>query len=85
MVLLLKFSYFYCTPHYPIKKGEEYTIRQIDENDGLVVSVLLEEVKNPIRYFTTIGRFKESSFRIERFREIETAVMELQTEIEMAA
>ena len=37
-----------------------------------------------IRYFTTIGRFKESSFRIERFREIETAVIELQTEIEMA-
>ena len=71
--------------HQWIKKWEEYTIRQIDENDGLVVSVLLEEVKNPIRYFTTIGRFKESSFRIERFREIETAVMELQTEIEMAA
>ena len=71
--------------HQWIKKGEEYTIREIDENDGLVVSVLLEEVINPIRYFTTIGRYKESSFRIERFREIETEVMELQTEIEMAA
>ena len=68
-----------------VKKGEEYTIRAIDDNDGLVVSVLLEEIKNPIRYFKTIGRFKESSFRIERFREIETEVMELQTEIEMAA
>jgi hypothetical protein len=68
-----------------VKKGEEYTIRSIDENDGLVVSVLLEEIKNPIRYFKTIGRFKESSFKIERFREIETAVAELTQELKMAS
>ena len=65
--------------------GVKINLFKKTENDGLVVSVLLEEVKNPIRYFTTIGRYKESSFRIDRFREIETAVMELQTEIEMAA
>ena len=58
-----------------VKKGEEYTIRSIDDNDGLVVSVLLEEIKNPIRFFKTIGRFKESSFKIDRFREIEEAVV----------
>ena len=68
--------------HQWIKKGEEYTIREIDENDGLVVSVLLEEVKNPIRYFTTIGRYKESSFRIDRFRELEKAVTKKELEYE---
>lgn len=68
-----------------VKKGKEYTIRSIDENDGLVVSVLLEEIKNPIRYFKTIGRFKESSFKIERFREIETAIMEMQRDLKMVA
>lgn len=59
--------------HTWVKAKEEYTIREIDDNDGLVVSVLLEEIKNPIRYFSTIGRAKESSFKIDRFREIEKA------------
>lgn len=55
-----------------VKKDKKYTIREILENDGIVVSVLLEELKNPIRFFpNTIGRFQESSFRITRFREAE--------------
>lgn len=58
-----------------LKKGEEYTIRQINDNNGIVTSVLLEEIKNPIRYFHTINNFQESSFKIDRFRELEEAVM----------
>jgi hypothetical protein len=68
-----------------VKKGEEYTIRSIDDNDGIVVSVLLEEIKNPIRYFKTIGRFKESSFKIDRFREIEEAVVSKSETLKSAA
>lgn len=67
-----------------VKKGEEYTIRQINDNNGLVTSVLLEEIKNPIRYFHSINNFQESSFRIDRFRELESAVMELE-ELKMVA
>ena len=68
-----------------VKKGKEYTIRQIDDNDGLVVSVLLEEIKNPIRYFSSIRRFKESSFRIERFRDINENIAVVEEEIKAAA
>ena len=63
--------------HQWIKKDEIYTIREILPNDGIVTSVLLEEVKNPIRFFSkTIGRFQESSFRIDRFRELTEADIE---------
>lgn len=68
--------------HNWVKKGDEYHIREIDDNDGLVTSVLLEEIKNPIRYFKTIGRAKESSFRMDRFREIEDAVIESKSRTE---
>ena len=53
-----------------VKKGEHYTIREIDDNDGLVTSVTLEELRNPILFFTTIDRAKEASFKIDRFREL---------------
>ena len=53
-----------------VKKGEHYTIREIDDNDGLVTSVTLEELRNPILFFTTINRAKEASFKIDRFREL---------------
>ena len=63
-----------------IKKGTHYTIRNINDNNGLVTSVLLEEIKNPIRYFHSIDNFQESSFRIDRFRELEDAVLEMEVE-----
>lgn len=63
-----------------IKKGTHYTIRKINDNNGLVTSVLLEEIKNPIRYFHSIDNFQESSFRIDRFRELEDAVLEMEVE-----
>lgn len=56
-----------------IKKDEKYTIREILDNDGIVTSVLLEEIVNPIRHFLSINRNQEASFRIERFRELEEA------------
>lgn len=70
---------------YWVKKDEEYTIREIDDNDGIVVSVLLEEIKNPIRYFKSIGRFKESSFKIDRFREINKNVSVMEKELKAAS
>lgn len=63
-----------------VKVGSEYTIRQINDNNGLVTSVLLEEIKNPIRYFHSINNFQESSFKIDRFRELESAVVKATTE-----
>lgn len=51
-----------------IKKGEKYTIRGFNDNNGIVTGVLLEEVVNPIRFFRLINRSQESSFRLDRFR-----------------
>lgn len=39
-----------------VKKGEKYTIRGFNENNGIVLGILLEEVVNPIRYFRLIGK-----------------------------
>lgn len=55
-----------------VKKDEKYTIRDIFYNDGIVTSVILVELKNPILFFPgTINRHQEASFRIDRFREME--------------
>jgi len=50
-----------------IKKGEKYTIRQFNDNDGIVVGVLLEEIRNPILFFSLLGRSQESGFALWRF------------------
>lgn len=54
-----------------IKKDQIYTVREILSNDGIVTSILLEEIVNPVRYFLSIQRYQECSFKIERFRELE--------------
>lgn len=54
-----------------IKKDTIYTVREILSNDGIVTSILLEELVNPVRFFLSINRYQECSFRIERFRELE--------------
>jgi hypothetical protein len=57
-----------------ITKDAIYTIREILTNDGLVTSVLLEEIHNkPLFFAKTIGRMQEPSFKIDRFRELDTA------------
>ena len=55
-----------------IVKNRKYTIRDIFYNDGIVTSVVLKELKNPILFFPgTINRSQEASFKITRFRELE--------------
>jgi len=63
-----------------VKKGNFYTIRQINDLD-FVVSVLLEEIRNPIRYFRLTNDLREPAYKISRFRECqedEVAVEELE-------
>jgi hypothetical protein len=57
---------------YPqwVKKGEQYTVRQVLENDGIVTGVLLEEVRNEEIYQQLLGRYQEPAFRMSRFVEI---------------
>lgn len=58
-----------------IKKGQEYTIREIFYNDDICeCSVLLEEVTNPIVYIPVLGINRECSFRITRFAEVNELV-----------
>lgn len=53
-----------------IKKGTEYTIRGFNDNDGIVVGVLLEEVHNFPKFFRLLGRTQEPAFRLDRFRKL---------------
>jgi hypothetical protein len=53
-----------------VKKDEEYTIRAIFDNRGIVTGILLEEIDNPILYFEKIGGFQEPAFAEWRFRKL---------------
>ena len=53
-----------------VKKDEEYTIRAIHSNRGIVTGVLLEEIDNPIIFFQIIGKFQEPAFAEWRFRKL---------------
>lgn len=53
-----------------IKKDEEYTIREILDNDGIVTGVLLEEVYNLPKFMHLINRIQEPAFAIWRFRKL---------------
>lgn len=54
-----------------VKKGKEYTIRAFNNNDGIVVGVLLEELLNYPKYFRLLGRSQEPSYKLDRFRKKE--------------
>jgi hypothetical protein len=53
-----------------VKKGQEYTIRAIFNNNGIVSGVLLEEIDNSPKFFNIIGRFQEPAFAEWRFRKL---------------
>jgi hypothetical protein len=53
-----------------VKQDEKYTIRGFNENDGIVLGVLLEEITNPIKYFKLINKLQEPAFRTDRFRKL---------------
>ena len=59
----------YC-PNW-VKKDSKYTIREFDDNDGIVDGVLLEEVENRPVFLTKWNRVIEPHFATWRFREME--------------
>ena len=59
----------YC-PNW-VKKDSKYTIREFDDNDGIVDGVLLEEVENRPVFLTKWNRVIEPRFATWRFREME--------------
>ena len=61
--------------HFPqwVKKDEKYTIREILENDDIVIGILVEELINPIVYIALIDREQESAFASWRFSKLRTA------------
>lgn len=62
-----------------VKENERYTVRAFLDSD-FVVGVLLEEIVNPIRYFSLIGKSQESSFATWRFRSIKEDEVSLASE-----
>ena len=69
----------YC-PNWP-KKGDKYTIREFDDNDGIVDGVLLEEIINPLVYMTKWDKVIEPKFATWRFKLLqEDEVMEEELE-----
>lgn len=63
-----------------VKKDEQYTIRNILDNKGIVTGILLEEIQNPVLYFEKIGGFQEPAFAEWRFRKL--AKNEIMEEVE---
>lgn len=59
-----------------VKKGEEYTIRAIDDNEGIVTGILLEEIVNPMVYIELLSQVKEPMFASWRFRKLKTEYIE---------
>jgi hypothetical protein len=53
-----------------VKKDQEYTIRAINNNRGIVTGILLEEIDNPIIFFKIVGKFQEPAFAEWRFRKL---------------
>jgi len=56
-----------------VQKDKKYTIREILDNEGIVVGILLDELVNPRIWQELIGRVQESVFATWRFRKLKTA------------
>lgn len=54
---------------YPnwVKQDAVYTIRQFNDNDGIVTGVLLEEIRNPEIFIKLVNRTQEPMFSLSRF------------------
>jgi hypothetical protein len=60
---------------YPqwVVKGKKYIIREILDNDDIVVGVLLVELRNPKTFITLIGKVQEPAFATWRFEKTRSA------------
>jgi len=59
-----------------VKQDEIYTVRGFNNNKGIVVGVLLEEISNPIKFFKLTGEYQEPAFATWRFRKQEEAYID---------
>ena len=67
-----------------VRKGAEYTVREVLDNDGIVTGVLLDQVINdPIVQPLLNGRMQEPAFRITRFQELHDDMAEVNQEQEV--
>jgi hypothetical protein len=64
-----------------VKKGDKYTIRSFNNNDGIVVGVLLEEIRNPILFFSLLGRSQEGGFALWRFTKCQEDKIKIKEEV----
>lgn len=63
-----------------VSKDSKYIIREIFDNDDIVVGVLLEELRNPLVYQKLIGKEQEPAFATWRFSKLRTA-FEIEEEV----
>lgn len=56
-----------------VVKGKKYIVREILENDGIVTSILLEEIHNPPLFFRLLNKFQEPGFALWRFAKTQSA------------
>lgn len=53
-----------------VVKDEEYAIRGLQDNNGITLGILLEEITNPLIYIPLLGRVQEPAFAEWRFRKL---------------
>ena len=53
-----------------VVQDKEYTIRGFQENDGIALGLLLEEITNPLIYIPLLSRVQEPAFAEWRFRKL---------------
>jgi hypothetical protein len=64
----------YIIPNWPVKDNI-YTIRAFQDNEGIVVGILLEEIENPEVPIQLIHRVQEPAFATWRFAKHRSAYM----------
>ena len=69
-------------PNWVIQ-DKEYTIRGFQDNDGIALGILLEEVTNPLCYIPLLGRVQEPAFATWRFRKLSSneSLVEVASEV----
>ena len=53
-----------------VVQDKEYTIRGFQDNDGIALGILLEEITNPLVYIPLLGIVQEPAFAEWRFRKL---------------
>lgn len=53
-----------------VVQDKEYTVRGFQDNNGIALGMLLEEIINPLVYIPLLGRVQEPAFAEWRFRKL---------------